>query len=118
MTEYEELHTEIMYLAHRQKETEDRMDALVEWADAVNKNISEWSEFVNLTLMQQGVKLLEKQRGEGYFRKTSSENWKEVYDKLEVLSLKIKGSGKNKDNIYIYNTIKEEDTLEKAIPEE
>ena len=107
MTEYEELHTEIMYLAHRQKETDDRMDALVEWADAVNKNISEWSEFVNLTLMQQGVKLLEKQRGEGYFKKTSQENWKEVYAKIEDLFSRVKTlSGEAKRGKYKEYSIK------------
>ena len=101
MTEYEELHTEIMYLAHRQKETEDRMDALADWADVLSKELQKWTEVITIEVLRQGVEIQKKQNNEGYFRKTSSENWKDVYGKLEDLLSKVKGlSGEAKRGKY------------------
>lgn len=81
------------------------------------QGLKETQDFLIEQALKQGLTLQKKQIGEGYFRKTSSENWKDVYGKLEDLFSRVKGSYKKKDNSYIYSSIKEENALEKSIAE-
>jgi len=71
------------------------------------QGLKETQEFMIEQMLKQGIQIHKKQRGEGYFRKTSSENFKGVYDKIEDLFSKVKTlSGEAKRGQYKEYSIK------------
>ena len=93
----EQLRADVMYLARRLKALEDAfwlqqdknaelIDALSKW----NKDISQWSEFLTVELLKQGVIISKHKRSYGFFQRSLSETHKRTFEELESISLKIK----------------------------
>ena len=72
----EQLRVDLMYLAHRQKALEDA--------------ISEWTEFMTVELLRQGVTLHKHKRSYAFFKRSLSETHKRNFEEQESISLKIK----------------------------
>ena len=89
----EQLRTDLMYLAQRQKVIED---ALLIWG----KEMSEWSEFLTKEVLKQEVGFLRNKQEQNNFKKSLTYKFKEDYEKFESLFLKIKqlfGERRRKD---------------------
>jgi len=72
----EQLRTDLMYLAHRQRALEDAM--------------CEWTEFMTQELLRQGIKLEKYKTSNNYFKQSLREKFKQDYEKFESLFLGIK----------------------------
>ena len=65
------------------------------------KGLRETQEFIITQMLQQGIVLQKRQTGEGYFKRSLQDNFKQMYESLELLTLKVKGlSGEAKRGRY------------------
>jgi len=71
----EQLRTDSMYLAHRQKALEDAM--------------CEWTEFMTQELLRQGIKLEKYKTSNYYFKQSLREKFKQDYEKFESIFSKV-----------------------------
>lgn len=89
MSELEQLHTDLIYLAKRQKIIEDAVirteDALI----TLNKDISQWTEFMSTEFFKQGITIHKNKKTFTWFRSSLKETHKQNYEKFESLFRKI-----------------------------
>ena len=71
MNELEQLRFDLMWLARRQKALEDAT--------------SEWSEFMTVELLKNGIQLHKHKISDGYFKNSLKDKFKADYEKFESL---------------------------------
>jgi hypothetical protein len=89
MSDPNQPNNDILYLAKRQKIIEDAVIRLEDALLALNKDISEWTTFVNSELFKQGVTIHKNKKRFEYFRSALKETHKQNYEKFESLFRKI-----------------------------
>ena len=86
MTETEQLRVDLMYLARRMKASEDALE--------------EWTEFMTMELLQNGIQLHKHKTSDRYFKESLKERFKDNYEKFESLFQGIKHLDKSKTKRY------------------
>ncbi len=85
MTEIEQLHYDLIYLAKRQRVIEDAVihmeDYLIETA--------EWTSFITTELLKQGIVIHKNKKLFVWFRSSLKETHRQTYEKFESLFKKI-----------------------------
>ena len=85
-----QLETDLLYLAKRQKIIEDAVCRIEYALQEFNQSIAEWSEFMTIELLKQGIVIHKNKTSFEYFRNSLKDTHKEHYEKFESLFLKIK----------------------------
>lgn len=85
MSELDQVYKDLIYLAKRQRIIEDAVIGIETALVKLEKDISEWTEFMNTELFRQGITIHKNKKSFEYFRSTLRETHKQNYEKMESL---------------------------------
>lgn len=89
MSELDQVHRDLIYLAKRQRIIESAVINIENALFAFSKDIGEWTEFMNTELFRQGITIHKNKKSFEYFRSTLRETHKQNYEKMESILARV-----------------------------